>query len=440
MEWTEGFVPLAETREFNFRISCPEEITMVADPEMLERITYNLLSNAFKYTPTGGNISVTVSTIASSRIQITFTDSGKGMSEHELSHVFEDFYQANVHYSGTGIGLAVVKAFVDMHHGQIGMESRPNQGTTVRVVLPQRQEGPLTSELERSPIIDNLKQGAILAASQSIMEGKNTSMEKDEKPTLLVVDDSADVRSYIRIQLEERFSIIEAQNGQEGLEMAFQQVPDIIIMDVMMPVMDGIQAAHQLKSDMRTSHIPIIMLTASTSDETQIASFQGGTEAFMSKPFCTQVLQARIYNLLAATAKRQQVLNQSVISATQEEVAIREEENGISAQDKQFVAQLRAYLTDHLGESELHMDNLGSQLGLSYTQLYRKTKSLTGTGPTELLRIIRLERAKELLLTSSQSVSEISYGVGFTSPSYFTKCYREYYGITPREQRGEKKA
>lgn len=440
-EWAGFFQPLAQNRQFTYTIACPEPIIMVADPEMIERLTYNLLSNAFKYTPKGGTISTSASLSSDGCAVLTFTDSGKGMSEKELSHIFDDFYQASVHYAGTGIGMAVVKAFVEMHHGTVQVESQPEQGTTVRVSLPLRQQGQLAEDWQRSQILDNLQEGAVLAASQPVLDELDyQDVKKDEKPTVLIVDDTADIRSYIRLQLQQQFTIIEAANGQSGLEAAYQQVPDIILLDVMMPGLSGIEVAQRLKQDLRTSHIPILMLTASTSDETQIASFRGGAEAFMQKPFNTQVLQARIDNLLAATAKRQQSLSQSAVATEAPAEGEKEDtEESISPQDKQFVEQLRAYLTAHLSESDLRMDNLGSQLALSYTQLYRKTKSLTGMGPTELLRIIRLERAKEMLLTSNLSVSEITYGVGFTSPSYFTKCYREHYGITPREQREGKK-
>ncbi len=427
-EWTRIFSPLAEKRNISYGVTCPASITMIADGEKIERLTYNILSNAFKYTPDGGHISVDVTPEGTDNISIAFTDSGKGMSEKELSHVFEDFYQANVHYSGTGIGLALVKAFVDMHHGKINVESAPGKGTTFTVCLPLRQKGEVRDNIQRSQVIDNLQEGALLAAKTDIQTEQNA---EENLPSILIIDDSDDVRSYVRLQLQHDYSILEAPDAEKGIAIAREQVPDIIILDYMMPGMDGVEAASILKSDLSTSHIPILMLTADIADETQIRSYDSGVEAYMQKPFNTQVLCSRLSNLIIANQKRQQQLADTI--ANQGDDA--NTNNGLSKMDSQFIDKLNKYFRAHLSESELRVEDLCTEFALSHTQIYRKTKSLIGIGPNELLRLVRLERSKELLHDTDLSIADITYDVGFTSPSYFAKCFRKQYGITPSEYR-----
>lgn len=438
-EWTEIFNPLAESRHITYEVKCPYEMNMVADEEKIERLTYNILSNAFKYTPDGGKVSINATPSDSENVTLYFTDTGKGMSAKELNHIFEDFYQANIHYSGTGIGLALVKAFVDMHHGSVSVQSQPDQGTTFAITLPLKQKGDITINEERSQVLENLQQGAVIAADgNSIYESEDkriTPSDEDNLSSILIIDDSSEVRSYIRLQLQSKYFILEAKDGEEGISIANEKVPDIIILDVMMPGISGIETAKRLKGDLRTSHIPILMLTASTSDDTQIASYKQGADAFMHKPFNSQVLNARIANLINANLLRQQRLAAPPSEMEQMDATSVEE---ISPIDSEFIENIQRYIRTHIEDSSLRVDNLCSEFNLSHTQFYRKVKSLTGMGPNELLRMIRLQKAKELLADPKLTVSDITYSVGFSSPSYFTKCFRDAYGITPSEFREKK--
>lgn len=438
IEWTEIFTPLADSRHILYDVQCPEDVTMIADEEKIERLTYNILSNAFKYTPDGGKVSIHVQSSGADSIRLSFSDTGKGMSSKELSHIFEDFYQANVHYSGTGIGLALVKAFVDMHHGTVNVESQPEHGTTFIITLPLRQKGGMTVKGERSQVLDNLQQGAVLAAGgktdYDTAETAAAPNRLQDASSLLIIDDSAEVRSYIRLQLQSQYTILEAEDGEQGISIAHEQVPDIIILDVMMPGISGIETAQRLKSDLSTSHIPILMLTASTSDDTQIDSYKCGADAFMQKPFNSHVLDARIANLIAANKKRQQRIT-SADATSSTSPTDSPSDDSLTPMDSRFIENIKRYILSHLEDSTLRVDDLCAEFALSHTQFYRKTKSLTGMGPNEFLRMLRLQKSKELLADPSLSITDITYAVGFSSPSYFTKCFRDVYGMTPSEYR-----
>lgn len=433
-DWTEAFRTLSYRKHIHFTVDVQEEANgklydVVADPEMMERITYNLLSNAFKFTADNGEIAVRLSAFRKDEkpwIRLEVADTGIGMPEEQLAHIFESFYQVDVHDSGSGIGLALVKAFVEMHHGKIRVDSKEHKGTTFIIDLPSEQEGVLNPQEKRANLLNNLKEGAVLAADQSevhITYEEDAHTPDKEKETVLVIEDNADVRQYIRALLSGEYNILEAANGQEGVQQATKHVPDVIVCDVMMPVMDGLECCRILKSELQTSHIPVLMLTAYTLEEQKIKGYECGADSYISKPFSANLLKVRLHNLLENHRRVQNFFA--------DKPAVQKE--GLNQVDQGFISKLRQLIDEELGNSEVSVEDLGASLGLGRVQLYRKTKALTGYSPNELLRIARLKKAALLLSTSEKSISEVTYEVGFTSPSYFTKCYKEYFGESPTD-------
>lgn len=456
-EWSEVFKVLAERRRIRFSVQVASgDYSMIADREKMERILYNLLSNAFKFTPDEGEITVFLQG-QGEQVQLTVSDTGIGMSASHVKHIFENFYQADIHHSGSGIGLALVKAFVEMHHGIIQVESREGQGTRFILQLPLRQAGTLDEAVQQNVALEVMREGALVEASSAHhSQEKGSSDEAEGKTTLLVIDDNSEVRTYIRYLLQEEYRVLEASNGQEGLELAIAQVPDAIICDVMMPVMDGMACCRALKGDLHTSHIPVMMLTAYAQDEQKIEGYDCGADSYIAKPFSAPLLKSRLRNLLEGRRKLQQFYVAALLSSTlaasnradSEQPAagkpVAEQlptavgpvvpqpaEEPLTQRDQEFLARFRQLVESRMADSDLNVETLGSEMGLSRVQLYRKLKALTGHSPVELLRTMRLQRAKEQLASSGKSVSEVAYEVGFTSPSYFTKCYKEAFGCTP---------
>lgn len=459
-DWTSVFVSLADKKNIAFSLTFDADANymVTADAEKIERITYNLLANAFKFTDKGGSVGLTVRTVSlhqgaeSDGVQMCFSDSGIGMEPEQMKHLFERFFQANVQYQGTGIGLALSKAFVDMHHGTIDVVSQFGMGTTFTVTLPRHQKGDVPTEhFAVNPTIDNLREGAVLTAGGTI-DGLLYEATSESLPTILVIDDNEDVRTYIHLQLQARYNVLEAADGTDGVMMAVQYVPDIIVCDVMMPGISGVETLHRLKSDIRTSHIPVVMLTASTDDVTQINSYTGGADAFMSKPFNSDVLLSRIANLLSLRREMQDRLIRGMGKDKSETVSDASSANTdnaesrtaevqevvtqqLTALDRRFLERLEAYVSDNIANSELKVDDMAAEFSLAHTQFYRKVKAMTGCGPNEYLRSCRLRHSLHMLTDTDLTVAEITYSVGFTSPSYFTKCFREAYGMSPTEYR-----
>ncbi len=433
--WAEAFRSLSYKKHIKFTITVADardgyEIT--ADAEKVERITYNLLSNAFKFTPEGGCVAVSLSRDgqgANATIKLQVADSGIGISKEQAKHLFEDFYQVN-DASGSGIGLALVKAFAVMHGGSVTVNGVEGKGCTFVVELPVGL--PLETEQElhaNGDKLDNLREGALFAASQNNAKAENTTPKSDKHKTVLVIDDNEDIRDYVRSLLADEYDVLEAANGKDGLQMALKYIPDAIVCDVMMPVMDGMECCRRLKSELQTSHIPVILLTAYAMDEHRIEGYECGADSYLTKPFKGQMLVARLHNLLENRQRLQKIFGSNWpgkdASATQAAQ--------ISDIDKGFLDRLNEQIETHMTESEYSVEEMGAQVGLSRVQLYRKTKALTGHSPNELLRMARLKRAASLLASTDKTVAEVCYAVGFASPSYFAKCYKEYYGENPTD-------
>ena len=434
-DWTDSFTDIAWKKHIRLSVdidpSCQGR-KITADLEKLERIIYNLLSNAFKFTPEHGKIRVGMS-YSDEYFNLTVSDTGVGISQEHIGHIFDDFYQiSSVHHSGSGIGLALVKAFVDMHNGKIEVDSVEEQGTEFRIMFPVKQCGNVGAGQRNDEAMSIMKDGAIFDAESQISSvtenypfGFLHPDNNEAQGTVLVIDDNTDVRSYVRSILSPKYEVLEARDGGEGLSIAARAVPDAIICDVMMPVMDGMECCRRLKEGVNTSHIPVMMLTAYAANEQKIEGYESGADSFISKPFSSELLLARLSNLIEGRSRLQSIFGDSLSLAKED----------ISEIDRDFVGRLREVIEENMGETSLSVETLGEKMCLSRVQLYRKTKALIGYSPNEYIRIARLKKASSLLEATDKTVSEVAYTVGFSSPSYFAKCYKEYFGENPKERR-----
>lgn len=430
MDWTDAFRTLSFRKHIHFHILADEhtDYTITADAEKLERIVYNLLSNAFKFTSENGEISVSLALFdreGESCLRLQVSDTGVGMPAEHVQHIFDSFYQIDVHHAGSGIGLALVKAFVEMHHGTIQVNTTEGQGTCFTIEMPANQRGTIDPDTTRNAALANLKEGAVLAADQETLQITGTTQTPQDKETILVIDDNQDIRDYVRSVLQDEYNVLEAANGQEGIQQAMKYVPDAIICDVMMPVMDGMECCRRLKSEIQTSHIPVMMLTAYAVDEQKIKGYECGADSYISKPFSARLLTVRLRNLIDNRHRLQSFFADGSNAPLQKAP--------VTDIDKGFMDKLYRLIDEHLSNPNLSVEELGEQIGLSRVQLYRKAKALCGYSPNELLRIARLKRASSLLASTDKTVAEITYEVGFSSPSYFTKCYKEYFGESPTD-------
>ena len=425
-QWIMLFSASAQKKHITISMEAPDTILLRADQDKIERICYNLLSNALKYTSEGGKISLQAIK-KDERVIISVTDSGCGISNNELPYIFDRFYQAKNAGRGTGIGLAIVKAFTELHHGVVSATSVEGKGSTFSINIPVRQEGAVSKQP-----IEKVEQ---LVEPSAIKEIPNQARHIDElvqphqtdKPEVLIIDDNIDIRTYLRSVLSEKYNVSEASDGKVGLELARKIVPDIVLSDIMMPVMDGLEFCQQLKTDKAISHIPVILLTARSLDEQRAEGYEHGADAYISKPFSLRLLLSRIDNLIESRKKLSQTWSKGV-----EDDEIGNLSNEI---DKSFLKQLRKIIQENLSNSDLSVEQIGDEIGLSRVQLYRKVKALTGYSPVEMLRKARLMRARHLLQTTDKSVSEVAYAVGFSTPSYFSKCYKEEFDLQPAQER-----
>jgi len=424
-EWSHSFQTLALKKHIHFVLEVNDDradYLMAVDAEKMERVYFNLLSNAFKFTPENGTITVTLSTLTKEEggryARLVVADTGSGISVQHIRHIFDRFYQIDVNHAGSGIGLALAKAFVELHGGEITADSVEGKGTVFTVDIPMTVVEEPSADLVQEPRI----------TQQTVVE-ELEDMETEEqipdenKECILIIDDNADVRDYVKSLLKEEYTVIEAPDGRAGLKKAMKYVPDAIICDVMMPVMDGLECCRKLKTELQTSHIPVMLLTACSLDEQRIQGFECGADSYISKPFNSKLLLVRLRNLMDNHKRLKQFFGDKTTLSKE----------SVSDVDKGFVDRFRELIEENLADSELSVEDLGSKMGLSRVQLYRKIKALTNYSPNELVRIARLKKAASLLASSEKTISEITYEVGFTSPSYFTKCYKEYFGESPTD-------
>lgn len=434
--WANDFRAVAARRKITIDVDASEvrqDAEIIADRDKLEHIYFNLMSNALKYTPEGGRITTALSYDGKQYV-LSVSDTGKGIEAEALPHLFDRFFQARGAVGGTGIGLSLVKAYVDLHHGDIRVESNEGEGTRFFISLPAAQSGyDPAKDREARPVaerelVDDSYVPEDINAKEAADRITNAEDFDADRPLVLIIDDNNGMRAYLRSILKDRYNVSEAADGRQGLEKARREVPKLIVCDVMMPVMDGLEFTRQLKEDIATSHIPVVLLTARSLPEQREKGYETGADSYLTKPFSGQVLLSRIDNLL-----RSRTLLRSLFSGDKAEAA---EEERLCSQDKTFVTRLREIIQQHLADSDFSVERLGEEIGLSRVQLYRKVKVLTGKTPVELLRKARLMKARTMVTTTDRSIAEIAYATGFTSPSYFNKCFKDEFGVSPGGMRG----
>ncbi|NRB52884.1 MAG: response regulator [Saprospiraceae bacterium] len=417
-----SFTSYAEQREIDLHFSSNlEHLNMDFDPKVIQQVLSNLLSNALKFTPAGGEISVELGR-KDNYLQLQVRDTGEGIDQEQLLHIFDRFHQVDTSttkiHEGTGIGLALVKEWVDHMRGRISVQSEIGLGSTFLIELPITQ----TAAISKTAIQDPVK----------VVESRPNKSPSDANPLnlplVLLIEDNADVAQYLRLTLENRYQCIHAVDGQEGVDMAWAQIPDLIISDVMMPKMDGYEVCRLLKEDERSNHIPIILLTAKVDFEDRIEGLTQGADAYLAKPFAEEELLIRMDNLLELRKQLQQKYSQALL--TDASPTVKQEQ----IQDP-FLEKLELTILDNLGKEKFGSEELAKVLFLSRSQLHRKIKALTGKSTSIYLRMIRLREAQKLLSNTDLSISEIAYEVGFKSPVYFTQIYKNTFGVPPSERR-----
>jgi len=424
---TDSFSYVAKQKDLNYLIyNSPPTAQTWFDRDVLEKIVVNLISNAIKYTPNKGSV-VFNSFVEEDQLFVEVKNTGPGLTKKNLTEVFERFYQIDESTQGVGIGLALVKELVNLHKGTISIESTPNEWTIFTVKLPIS-----FSHFEKKELV-TIKKNKLLeekTSLESVAEPiKNTEVKNNakssEKQILLIVDDNPDVRTYVGNLFNENYTILFGANGKEGIDLAIEHVPDLILSDVMMPVSTGIELCETLKLDERTSHIPIILLTAKVGDENEFLGIKTGADDYISKPFKPAFLQLKVTKLLESRKALQKRYSQ--------EVTLRPKDIAITSIDEQFLERLQIVLDDKLVESSFSIEQFSQAVNMSRMQLHRKLKALTGLSASEFVRSQRLKLAAQLLEKSDVNISQIGYSVGFNDPAYFSKCFKELYHCTPTE-------
>lgn len=424
LQLSRSFVPLFESRNLTFRYTVPMQTLWVnVDQDKLSGIISNLLTNAAKFTPNGGQVqfSAIVGDRQSDRIALRFVvqDTGIGIPDNQLPHIFDRFYQADGSatrsYEGTGIGLALVKELVALHEGVIDVESEFGKGTTFTVQLAFASTQP---NHQADPTIPS---AAYLAYAQPVQYSRPQSAA--QKARLLIVEDHPDLRSFLVACFAENYDTIAVDNGSDGLEHAIAQFPDLVISDVMMPGINGLELCRRLKTDERTSHIPIVLLTAKAAAESKREGLQTGADEYLTKPFDRQELLVRVENLLESRRKLRDRFSKQLL--------VQPAEVTVNSTDERFLQQVFAVLETNLSDADFDVAAFSTQMAISQTHLHRKLTALVDQSANELIRTFRLKRAASLLIQQHGNVSEIAFMVGFTNPNYFAKCFRDQFGQTP---------
>ena len=438
----ESFQSLAEQKDIQLQFSSDQDqIMMDYDPEKILRIVSNLLSNAIKFTEAGGQIDLKIQgqnagekpnkKLNNGMLKLSVIDTGVGIPPKQLPHVFNRFYQVEEDSLsnseerqlstkiGTGIGLTIVKEFVQLLEGEIKVESKIGEGTTFSLVLPVRREAKSKIEdpetlIHQFPLFNSDPTSG--REKELLVPAKNI----DSLHQLLIVEDNPDVSQYLRACLEDRYQLYFAQDGKEGIDKAIEIVPDIIISDVMMPVKSGYELVATLKSDQRTSHIPIILLTAKADDDAKLSGLEKGADAYLTKPFNRRELTIRLQKLIEL---RQQLQER-----------FRRAEDAVPGVDpeSEFIKRVKEEITKNIDDEYFGINELCKAIGMSRAQLHRKIKALTGRSTSIFIRSIRLHKAKTLLLHSDLNISQVAFEVGFSDPKYFSKTFNEEFGQTPK--------
>jgi signal transduction histidine kinase/DNA-binding response OmpR family regulator len=402
------------------------------DADKIETIVTNLLINSFKFTPAGGTVNIAVREFTEEKqIKITIADTGIGIPEEDKQHLFSPFYQVREIHDGdlgTGLGLSLVKELVKLHEGSIDLESTINQGTTITVVLPIHK----TALSQAVPLSDSdLALREVMSDDLITTENESSnSLDEEEKPgkqTILVVEDNRDLQRYLESMLNKQYTVMVAQDGEDGLEHAYQHIPDLIVSDVMMPKLNGTDLTERIKNDERTSHIPIILLTAKADLESRLDGLKMGADDYLAKPFAVEELLVRIANLLNQRKKLAEKY-MSGLSVPSSAPVMRE-----ISMDEKFLQKAKSLVESNIGDSLFGVELMADGMNLSRAQLFRKLKAISGLSPNEFINDIRLLRAAEMIKAKVDTLTQISYSVGFNEQSYFAKRFKKKFGVTPSE-------
>jgi len=429
------FESIAERKDISLKVLIEnDDVETYFDKEKMEKIITNLMSNALKFTPSGGRVTVKLSETASNQVEIIVRDSGIGIPRSKLTKIFDRFYQVDGSHTreheGTGIGLALTKELVELHKGQIYVDSVEGHWTEVKLNFPLGREHLTDDEIMGE---DDFKMHKIDVDEELINKDSEAEDSLTEnlidKTIVLVVEDNPDVREFIRDGLTEHYYIEEAANGEQGLRKAEKFIPDLILSDIMMPKMDGYEMTRQLKQNDKTSHIPIILLTAKSDKDSKLEGLGLGADDYLVKPFDTDELLARIKNLIETRRMLQEKFGAGAV------VIQKQEKTKLSCIDEQFLNRIMLVIDEHITEEEFSIEEFGKDVGMSRSQMHRKLKALTGKSASVYLRTVRLAKAKQLIEEKKGTISEISYQVGFSSPAYFSRCFKEEFGHVPSEEK-----
>ena len=428
-----SFTPFAERKKIKFTFNSKEdELYVYLDKDKIQKIIYNILSNAFKFTAEGGEINVNVLK-GNNDVMIKISDTGIGIPSNRIDKIFDRFYQVDdTHtreHEGTGIGLALTKELVDLHKGKIEVESKEGEGSTFTFTLSLSKENYNSDQIiNSSKDVENISVGE----KDYLLEPQTTSnqidsdlLSEEDKPLLLVVDDNDDVRDFIKGILDGDNKILEARNGLEGLKISFNEIPDLIICDLMMPKLDGFEMSAKLKNDERTSHIPIIMLTAKATNKNKIEGYETGADDYIIKPFDAEVLRTRAKNLIEQRKKLREYFTTNGLFYL--------DKSKISNIDKSFLQKVVDIINKHISDSLFGVELLSEELTMSRATLNKKLVALIGEPPGEFIKRIRLTKAAKLLQNNHENISQIALEVGFNNPAYFSECFRKQFGVSPSQ-------
>ncbi|MBD0261077.1 MAG: response regulator, partial [Cytophagales bacterium] len=436
-----AFASLAERQRVEYRVSIPAGSWWAHfDADKLEKITNNLLSNACKFTPAGGTIRVEVTLELRPeppvcRLVLRVTDTGIGISAAQLPRVFDRFYQADDSgtraYEGSGGGLTLVKELTELHGGQVAVESTPGKGSRFQVTLDlpvaepppgDAPDGPVGVESQRQLEVEHQRE-------EALPEAPPVAGEAEEYQTrILIIEDNADLRQFIRLALPKEYGVLEAEDGEQGWQMATESLPDLIISDVMMPKQDGVTLCQRLKKHFSTAHIPVVLLTARAAMQDKIAGLLTGADDYIVKPFHHQELHVRVRNLVEDRKRLRELFRRELL-VQPDPVRVA----STASADEVFLQKVVGTVEHYLSDQDFDVERLGQEVALSRTQLYRKLFALTGQAPSDFIRTLRLKRAAALLARKAGTVSEIAYQVGFREPSYFSRCFTQVYGCPPSQ-------
>lgn len=431
---TMSFQSKAEAKKIELAVASDlEHLQVYFDREKVETILINLITNSFNFTPDKGEIKVSLEVVQDAhhnkQCKIVVKDSGRGIPNEDIDTVFNRFYQSTNHqdgqYDGSGIGLALTKELVELHKGSINASSKEGQGTEITVMLPLGKSHFSEEELAKASEKKSSELSDVLDITNEQIEYVPTNTPEDSSPILLLIEDNADVMQYVKEILGNTYQILEAKDGEMGIEVAKEHIPDLIISDVMMPKKNGYEVCEALKQDERTSHVPIILLTAKASLDDKMQGLQTKADAYLTKPFVPKELLVRVQNLIDSRKQLREKYKRELI--------LKPSEVSVNSIDENFLLKVMKVVDENLDDENFNMDKLGQGVGMSRSQIHRKLHALTNQSATQFIRSYRLDRAMDLIKKNAGSVSEIAYSVGFSDPSYFSKCFQQQFNKTPTE-------